>query len=255
MGLPCCFIRPLAHRGLHDHRSGRVENSAAAFKAAIAGGFGIGCDVRPAAGGLPVVFHDERAERLLGIDAATDALSEDQLRKLAYADGSKVMTFAAFLALVGGHVPVLAEVKSSWSSPPPAFVEEVSRLATTYKGPLALMSFDHDWMAAFHARAPRVRRGLVVSSSDHPAGVLGKTGPMGELRCGGSLAALDKIDASFAAFDVSFLPTAATKTLRQARRMPVFAWTVRTSSELRTANSWADAAIFEGNIVAPIRRC
>ena len=55
------FLRPIAHRGLHDHLQGRIENTAPAFEAALERGYGIECDVRPAAGGLPVVFHDENA--------------------------------------------------------------------------------------------------------------------------------------------------------------------------------------------------
>ena len=43
------FLRPIAHRGLHDAAKGVIENTAAAFEAAIAKGYGIECDVRPAA--------------------------------------------------------------------------------------------------------------------------------------------------------------------------------------------------------------
>ena len=255
MELPRCFLRPMAHRGLHDHRVRRIENSAAAFEAAIASGFGIECDVRFAAGGLPVVFHDAHAQRLLGIDAATDTLSEAQLCELAYADGSRVMTFEAFLALVGGRVPVLAEVKSNRSLPPPAFVAELSRLATCYKGPLALMSFDHEWMAAFRERAPEVARGLVVSSAGRDQSVTApdRAGPQGEAPSD-LLVASDRIDASFAAFDIKDLPTSASQALRRIRRIPVFAWTVRAPAELQAAISWADAPIFEGDVVGPNTR-
>ena len=43
------FIRPIAHRGLHSARKGIIENTGPAFEAAIAKGYGIECDVRPAA--------------------------------------------------------------------------------------------------------------------------------------------------------------------------------------------------------------
>jgi len=59
------FIRPIAHRGLHSARKGIIENTGPAFEAAIAKGYGIECDVRAAADGLPVVFHDERLNRLV----------------------------------------------------------------------------------------------------------------------------------------------------------------------------------------------
>ena len=43
------FLKPIAHRGLHDAAKGIIENTVPAFEAAIARGYGIECDVRPAA--------------------------------------------------------------------------------------------------------------------------------------------------------------------------------------------------------------
>ena len=54
--------QPYAHRGLHG--GAIVENSRAAFRAAIEGGFGIELDVQAAHGGEPFVFHDATLERL-----------------------------------------------------------------------------------------------------------------------------------------------------------------------------------------------
>lgn len=44
------FLRPIAHRGLHDAANGVIENTAPAFKAAIEHGYAIECDVMAAAG-------------------------------------------------------------------------------------------------------------------------------------------------------------------------------------------------------------
>src|SRR5690554_5748577 len=51
-----------AHRGLHGQ--GRVENSPAAFAAAIEAGLGIECDVQGTADGGVAVFHDWDLDRL-----------------------------------------------------------------------------------------------------------------------------------------------------------------------------------------------
>ena len=51
------FFRPIAHRGLHDPSNGIVENTAPAFTAAIAKGYGLECDLRPAADGRPSFAH------------------------------------------------------------------------------------------------------------------------------------------------------------------------------------------------------
>jgi glycerophosphoryl diester phosphodiesterase len=54
------FLRPTAHRGLHDAAKGIIENTAAAFEAAIAKGYGIECDVRPAAWALSPATRPRR---------------------------------------------------------------------------------------------------------------------------------------------------------------------------------------------------
>ena len=47
-----------AHRGLHDNKSAAPENSMAAFKKAVDGGYGIELDVQLTKDGVPVIFHD-----------------------------------------------------------------------------------------------------------------------------------------------------------------------------------------------------
>lgn len=47
-----------AHRGLYDNSSDAPENSLAAFRRAVEGGFGIEMDVQLSKDGIPVVFHD-----------------------------------------------------------------------------------------------------------------------------------------------------------------------------------------------------
>ena len=56
--------RPLAHRGLHDASASVIENTASAFAAAIAGGYGIECDLQVSADGEAVVHHDDALGRL-----------------------------------------------------------------------------------------------------------------------------------------------------------------------------------------------
>ena len=47
-----------AHRGLHDNLTQAPENSLAAFKKAVAAGYGIELDVQLTKDKVPVVFHD-----------------------------------------------------------------------------------------------------------------------------------------------------------------------------------------------------
>ncbi|MBQ9123308.1 MAG: hypothetical protein IJY10_07450, partial [Lachnospiraceae bacterium] len=64
-----------AHRGLHDNESEAPENSMAAFRKAVEGGYGIELDVQLTKDQVPVVFHDftlQRMARMAG-DAVADS--------------------------------------------------------------------------------------------------------------------------------------------------------------------------------------
>src|SRR5262245_49553689 len=56
--------RPIAHRGLHDASSGVIENTGAAFSAAIAAGYGIETDLQISADAEAMVHHDDALGRL-----------------------------------------------------------------------------------------------------------------------------------------------------------------------------------------------
>lgn len=245
------FLRPIAHRGLHDAASGVVENTAPAFGAAMARGYGIECDLRPAAGGLPLVFHDLALERLTTAAGPVAALTADAASRVAFkgTDVTGILTFAALLALVAGRVPLFAEVKSEWEPPDPAFLAEIARLARGYAGPLAVMSFDPAVVAALKALAPAVPRGLVSGSYFHKDGTGWWPGsPLTDARRQ-ALARLEESAAAapaFYAYEVGALPAPAIRRARAVERLPVLAWTVRTEDDRRTAAAHADAAIFEG---------
>src|SRR3990172_13244399 len=63
-GLDWLTARPIAHRGLHDAAAGVIENTASAFNAAIAGGYGIETDLQISADGEAMVHHDDALGRL-----------------------------------------------------------------------------------------------------------------------------------------------------------------------------------------------
>ena len=137
------FLRPIAHRGLHNASRGRVENTSLAFEAALARGYGIECDVRPARDGTPMVFHDASLDRLIEGSGPLAARGPAELKTLRYlGHDTRMLTFAELLEMVAGKVPLLVEMKSEWKAPDPEFLKPVAGLAAAYQGPLALMSFD-----------------------------------------------------------------------------------------------------------------
>ena len=142
------FLRPIAHRGLHDRARGRIENTAPAFLAAIHKGYGIECDLQAAKDGTPMVFHDDKLERLTGEPGRIGYLAPAALARLRYkGQDTQILPFAEFLDLVGARVPLLVEVKTNSATPLETFLDRIARQARAYKGPIALMSFDRDVVA------------------------------------------------------------------------------------------------------------
>jgi glycerophosphoryl diester phosphodiesterase len=240
------FLRPIAHRGLHNAKRGIIENTAPAFEAAIAKGYGIECDVRPAAEGLPVVFHDEGLSRLVAARGPVAKVTERQLQSLRHrVGGAPIQTFTELLELVSGRVPLLVEIKSEWHPTQKSFLGKLAVAASAYRGPIALMSFDPAVMTVMRALAPNLPRG-VISGSYIGAGWWSR-------RISGKRAAAlrDLLESGpvapdFYAYDVNALPTPVTEYARLVQGLPLFTWTVRTAKQRRITATFADAMIFEG---------
>ena len=221
-----------AHRGLHGR--GIVENSRAAFTAAIAGGHGIECDVQASRDGVVYVFHDDRLDRLtveIGAIGGPPAAALDAM----LLKGSKEVLprFTDMLALVAGRAPLLIELKAPSGAVAPLCMA-VRRALEGYGGVAAVMSLDPQVGRWFATHAPRIVRGLVVS----------------ELHRAGWRARLDRHLAlwrarpDFLAWDIRDLPSRFAAAQRE-RGLPVLAWTVRDAAAERRALAYADQIIFE----------
>jgi glycerophosphoryl diester phosphodiesterase len=231
---------------LHDRRKGIVENTAPAFAAAIAKGYGIECDLRPAANGLPIVFHDETLTRLVDADGSVGTLTPADLKRLRYRESdTPILTFGELLELVDGATPLLVEIKSEWDTPDVAFLSQITALATAYKGPIALMSFDPEVMYDVRRLNPQLPRGI-VSGSYHGDGWWDDRIPPARGEALSYLWESGPVQPHFYAYEFDALPTAVTEYVRRVQGLPVFTWTVRTQDAVNRAAQWADAMIFEG---------
>lgn len=163
------LARPIAHRGLHDAGRGVIENSLAAAEAAIAGGFGIECDVQLSADGEAVVFHDEGLDRLTSETGPVSGRTAAELEAIGLKGGAggKIPTLAAFLAFIAGRVPLVIEIKSLGDADFRLASRAVA-LAATFRGPLTLKSFDPVVMAQCRALGATCPLGLV--GPEHPGG-------------------------------------------------------------------------------------
>ena len=223
---------PFAHRGLHG--AGRVENSRAAFAAAIAKGHGIELDVQASRGGEAFVFHDYDLDRLTGQTGPVAGRSPAELGRVRLSGADETIpSLPEILALIGGRVPLLIEVKAKDRLVKPLCLS-VFRALDGYLGPVGVMSFNPEVGRWFRAHAPRIVRGLVVTESDK-RGVRGRI----ERRLG-----LWRAKPDFLAYDIRDLPSRFAARAR-GRGLAVMTWTVRDGRQHKTAGRHADQIIYE----------
>lgn len=223
---------PYAHRGLHG--AGTIENSRAAFSAAIAAGHGIELDVQGSADGEAFVFHDAKLDRLTGERGDFAAHSGTELERITLTGTAESLPrLSEILTLVTGRVPILIEVKA----PGPlvgVLCLAVRRALEGYRGPVAVMSFNPSVGRWFHDHAPRIVRGLVVTEENDR----GLAGRAKRHLC------LWRAKPDFLAYDIRDLPSRFAAQQRQ-RGLPVLTWTVRSDDNRETAMQHADQIIYE----------
>lgn len=252
--LPEAFLaQPLAHRGLHDRAAGVIENSRAAFRAAIAKGYGIELDVQRSGDGEAMVFHDHEMPRLTdrpGLVHDYDAATLATIPLLDAADGETIPTFAEVLALVAGRVPLLVEIKDQDGALGPdvgGLEARVAALLAGYGGPVAVMSFNPHSVAAMGRALPGCPRGLTSCDYDDP------DLSVPDYRRAELVANLADFGASGGAFishDRHDLANPLVAKLK-AGGLPVLTWTVRSAAQEAEARAIADNITFEGYL-APL---
>lgn len=129
-----------AHRGLWG-KDGPPENSLEAIIAAGEAGFGCELDVRPAACGTPVVFHDPLLDRMTDRSGFVSQVSAEEMTTLALKGGGTLPTLATALDVWPGETPLLIEMKIDGETDADGFARLVAELITRHGGPAALMSF------------------------------------------------------------------------------------------------------------------
>jgi glycerophosphoryl diester phosphodiesterase len=97
----------VSHRGEHDNRCVRENTFAAFTPAAEAGCWGLEFDVRWTRDLQPVVFHDENAHRVFGIDLVISQLSLAQLQQRI----PEIPTLREVVERFGGQQHLMVELK------------------------------------------------------------------------------------------------------------------------------------------------
>ena len=247
MALDTAFLaRPIAHRGLHDAARGIPENSAAAFRAAVAADYGIELDLQLSSDGQAMVFHDRDFDRMTdqrGPVSGRTAADADAIR--LQGGSQKIPRLTEILEMVAGRVPLLIEMKDQSGSlgPGPARLETaLAGALARYSGPVAVMSFNPETVGNFTRLAPEIPVGLVTGPfrpGDWP------DVPRPRLERLQRAAALGGLKGCFISHDHRDLDRPLVAGLRSSG-LPVLCWTVRSAAQERRARKFADNITFEG---------
>jgi glycerophosphoryl diester phosphodiesterase len=243
-GLDWLTARPFAHRGLHDAANGIIENTASAFSAAMAAGYGIETDLQISADGEAMVHHDDALGRLTEGGGRLAALSAAEIKAVRFKGSTdRILTLRELCDLVAGRSTLLLELKSRFDNDR-RLAKRTASLVSDYSGRVAVMSFDPAMIETIRQANPALTRGIVAERHyTHP-----EWDQLPESRKR-SLAWLLHVRCSrpqFIAYSVKDLPAVAPLLARAAFGLPLLTWTVRSEVDRRLAARWADQMIFEG---------
>ncbi len=241
------FDRPIAHRGLHERGAGVIENSRAAFEAAMAQGYAIECDVQLSHDGVPFIFHDDTLDRLTAARGLSGDLPMAEVRKLVLtgsAAGDTPQTLGEFLAQIGGRTQLQIEIKAQPDGRrTEALAGAVAQALAGYRGPYTLESFDPTALVALRRHGVRAPLGIITQRHDATDG--------GSTLSGWRRFALRHLlhwpwtrFAFISCHDVAL--TLPAMRFFRACGMEITAWTIRSEAQARTALRGADQIVFEG---------
>jgi glycerophosphoryl diester phosphodiesterase len=243
-GLEWLTARPVAHRGLHDAKAGRIENTPSAFAAAIAANYAIECDLQLSADGEAMVHHDEQLGRLTDGSARLNAMTAAELQQVAFrGTADRMLTVGELCDLVAGRVTLVIEIKSNFDGDQ-RLVARAATVLSRYSGPAALMSFDPNQIAALRALRPSLPRGLVAERRYSHSEWDGMS--YFNRRAMAYFIHAPQTAPQFLAYSVADLPGVVPFVARKLFRLPLLTWTVRTEADRRRASRYADQMIFEG---------
>ena len=151
-----------AHRGLHG--KGIPENSMAAFRAALEGGYGIELDVHLLADGNLAVIHDASLKRTAGADVQIEDLTAEDLAhyRLEGTD-EKIPLFRDVMALYEGKAPMIVELKPM-NGNHAALAEAACEILKDYQGIYCMESFDPRCIAWLRKNRPEIIRGQLTEN-------------------------------------------------------------------------------------------
>lgn len=241
------FPRPIAHRGLHNRAAGVIENSASAFEAAISGNFAIECDVQLTSDGVPVIFHDDDMQRLLGKAGAVADTTATEITASTLLDSAaddRPQRFTEFLSQIAGRTLLQIELKHQRDAAGTQLLaRSVAEALKAYEGPVTIESFDPNLLTYIRQFGFTGQRGIITYDyADANEDSQLTEQQRFTLR---HLLHWHETQFDFISCAKDALELPAIKFWR-ALGKPVTAWTIRSKVEAEAALSHVDQIVFEG---------
>lgn len=164
--------RNYAHRGLHKIDKSIPENSLPAFDAAAKIGYGVELDVHITADGQLVVFHDDTADRVCGVEGRIEDMTWAEISRLRLCGTEYgVPLLSDVLRVIDNRCPMIVELKRGRRNR--ELCRRTYEMLKAYGGRFCVESFDPTIVMWFRFHAPKVLRGQLASS---PAEMIKSTG-------------------------------------------------------------------------------
>lgn len=221
---------PITHRGLHDLKSGSVENSLSAASEAIKKGYSIELDLQLTKDRKLVVFHDFTLDSLTSLsglvrDRTLAELSEIKLENTQ----DRIPSLQEFLDLVDGQVGIVIELKGV-EGKDAGYIDALNKALKNYTGPHAVMSFD-----------PWLLKAARNSKCTYP---LGLTAQGNDSFYQAHQQLVDELKIDFISYGIKNLPCKFATDFKKTGK-PVICWTVRNTADWKHALIYADQITFE----------
>lgn len=229
-----------AHRGYHNKEKLIPENSMAAFRAAVAHGYGIELDIHITRDGKVVVFHDDTLERMCGEHGKVEDYTLEELQKFHLLNTTeRIPELQEVLEYVDGRAPLLVELKIPGRDL--RVCEASYDILKTYHGKYLVQSFNTLGLQWYRKYAPAILRGQL--SSNLTADPLNDPYILRFLVKYLMLNVIGRPD--FISYKLKDLPNCSVLLCRWLWRIPVAVWTLRTEQALQQGKAKYDMYIFE----------
>lgn len=229
-----------AHRGYHSKPT-VPENSMAAFRAAVERGWGVELDVHLMKDGNLAVIHDASLLRTAGADVKIEDLTKADLASYPLEDSEeRIPLLEDVLALFAGKAPLIIELKPERGNAA-ALSAAVAEMLDSYEGDYCIESFDPRAVQWFRKHRPNVCRGQLAENFFTGEGEL-----PGYLKFALSNLLLNVgTRPDFIAYKFEDRNGLSLSLCRAVWKPVEVSWTIRSKSDLETAENERKLVIFE----------